>query len=581
MNLTIDISSHWKLALEHSIVSVSGWRFHTNSENPNQENSTLSPQIVQLVYIIAKGYVQFAKEEHISAVLLGRDTRPSGIYIQKIVQAVLVESGLQVLPLGIVASPELSCFLQECSQADAYVYLSASHNPIEYNGFKFGDGEGSIIDKSTVTRLYECVHTAGDEYIGIQQRINLPTEDALLDPRWKKESYESYIRMVHEYTSTQYKIDSTKTTKDDPLQTHILIDYNGSARYQSIDKEWIETLGYVHRGMYEQTIQHEIIPEGDSLHDAARTLEALNNEEIDAPCAYVYDCDGDRGNIVLHDGNRANYLDAQTHFALLTYLTLVQARESEEAIVVVNGATSHRIEDIAHMFGASVFRTEVGEKNLLKAVETLRIQNKKVIIIGEGSNGGAMLPSCKMRDPLVSLTTLLTFMKRQQLTKQNHFVSHAKEIACVLQKIPSYLTTESSNVESYLRMTGRVALDLHTQFQNNFLLWWQSYRHILLETHGIHHYMVKKFLGSDSSSGWSSDAEDNQTGGRSVYFYDAADVFLGRIWYRASGTEPVYRLVVDIPYKDQLSNKLYTTLHECVTTLLKRSISIPSKSGQT
>ncbi|MFP4643087.1 MAG: hypothetical protein ACLFM0_01900 [Spirochaetales bacterium] len=78
--------------------------------------------------------------------------------------------------------------------------------------------------------------------------------------------------------------------------------------------------------------------------------------------------------------------------------------------IVVNGATSLRIEEIAARFGVTVFRCEVGEINVVTAAERLRGEGWFVPFAGEGSNGGNITTPGTIRDPISTVISMLRLL---------------------------------------------------------------------------------------------------------------------------------------------------------------------------
>lgn len=68
-------------------------------------------------------------------VVIGRDTRPSGSYLAEAVTSGLRQGGVDVVDLGVSATPTVARSVQ-WQEADAGVVITASHNPPEDNGFK-------------------------------------------------------------------------------------------------------------------------------------------------------------------------------------------------------------------------------------------------------------------------------------------------------------------------------------------------------------------------------------------------------------------------------------------------------------
>ena len=79
-------------------------------------------------------------------VVIGRDTRPSGEFLEAAVVAGLASSGADVIRLGVVPTPTVAHAVAD-SEADFGVVLSASHNPMPDNGIKlFGRGGHKLAD---------------------------------------------------------------------------------------------------------------------------------------------------------------------------------------------------------------------------------------------------------------------------------------------------------------------------------------------------------------------------------------------------------------------------------------------------
>jgi phosphoglucosamine mutase len=81
-------------------------------------------------------------------ILIGRDTRLSGPWLQEALQAGLESSGIQVLNLGVFPTPGVA-FVTHASEAIAGVVISASHNPAAENGIKFISHDGMKLSEAT------------------------------------------------------------------------------------------------------------------------------------------------------------------------------------------------------------------------------------------------------------------------------------------------------------------------------------------------------------------------------------------------------------------------------------------------
>jgi phosphoglucosamine mutase len=79
------------------------------------------------------------------AVLVGRDTRASGDFLEAALAAGLASAGLDVLLAGPIPTPAVA-YLTAFHQAAFGVVLSASHNPFQDNGIKFFGSDGYKLD---------------------------------------------------------------------------------------------------------------------------------------------------------------------------------------------------------------------------------------------------------------------------------------------------------------------------------------------------------------------------------------------------------------------------------------------------
>ncbi len=76
-----------------------------------------------------------------ASVVIGRDTRQSGIMLQSALTAGLLSCGINVIDLGVIPTSAVSWLTPRLS-AEAGVVISASHNPVGENGIKFFNKNG-------------------------------------------------------------------------------------------------------------------------------------------------------------------------------------------------------------------------------------------------------------------------------------------------------------------------------------------------------------------------------------------------------------------------------------------------------
>src|SRR3990167_188841 len=91
------------------------------------------------VLILAKGYATYLLQRRIYDCVIGFDSRESSPRFRDIFVKGLTESGIKVFDIGITLS-QICYFAQYFFITRGMVMITASHNPKEYNGFKFGTG---------------------------------------------------------------------------------------------------------------------------------------------------------------------------------------------------------------------------------------------------------------------------------------------------------------------------------------------------------------------------------------------------------------------------------------------------------
>ncbi|ONI44067.1 phosphoglucosamine mutase, partial [Candidatus Epulonipiscium fishelsonii] len=89
----------------------------------------------------AGAYV-LTKETHKQPkILVARDTRISGKMLESALVSGICSMGAKAICIGVVPTPAVAFLIREIG-ADAGVMISASHNPVEFNGIKFFNSEG-------------------------------------------------------------------------------------------------------------------------------------------------------------------------------------------------------------------------------------------------------------------------------------------------------------------------------------------------------------------------------------------------------------------------------------------------------
>ena len=591
-------------AFEKMILSASGWRkVFAQSGNENDGTPEISAADCDIVFLAAQSFAEFLHAEFpaIRTVIVARDSRPTGAALLKEAVTALAASAaagstaITVQSAGITAAPEIMAYARTIGAA--FMYISASHNPIGHNGFKFGLDSGGVLDGNQSARLIalftqKCKAAHPDA-------VNLLRKDA--DPAQLRTVFES--EAAHKQTAlTAYKNflrEVIADSKDSAEQARffaslkqqcaalaeagkpftLVADFNGSARAASVDRTFFEQLDMQLTGIAEKagTIVHGIIPEGDNLATCAAKLEELHRsnpvQAENTLFGYMPDCDGDRGNIIYWDEaqQKALILEAQEVFALSVIAELSHLRYSGKTdaplAVTVNGPTSLRINEIATALGAEVFYAEVGEANVVNRAEDARRYGYRVRILGEGSNGGNITYPAAVRDPLNTLFAIskLLLIKDKPNTpcpfriwceQSGQTAKYRPDFtfADIIATLPCYWTTPTQEERALMHIHTADHTALKSAYQKIFLQEWAKKKQLLKERFGITACKVFSYNRTVCTENL-SDFGASAKGGLKVQFYNTNHTPIAFIWMRGSGTEPVFRIMADIKGHNQAAEE--------------------------
>jgi phosphomannomutase len=319
----------------------------------------------------------------VGRVVLGRDTRSSGEMLQHAVACGLLATGCEVIDVGIQPTPTIQVYVGAI-QARGGISVTASHNPPEYNALKLFNADGLFFNH------YER-----------RELLDLYYESAF------RKATNAEIRRVIEDRETPRKLHIDRvlrhvdTARLKSRRFRVALDGVNGAGSELSCRFLEQSLGCDLRAIYvdpTKPFPREAEPRPDTLGDLR---EKVIRERADV--GFGQDPDGDR--LAVADEN-GRVLDNDDVLALVVDAVL----RSMPGDVVVNLTTSSVIDDIAQQHGRRVYRTPVGEANVVE-----RMQSVKAVIGGEGSNGGIIFPAVQYcRDSYTGMAFLLDLMERTQ-----------------------------------------------------------------------------------------------------------------------------------------------------------------------
>lgn len=578
-------------AFSDLILSASGWRkVFAQSGRESDGGQAVSPADCTIAFLAARSFTEFLQSEYpaIQTLVVGRDSRPTGQVLVKEALQAFTEAActLSIQSIGICAAPEIMAYAR--SIGAAFMYISASHNPIGHNGIKFGLNTGGVLNGIQSARLIAlftdaCSTAIHDGTDGLRLSIDDTKYRAICENEAARKkdalaAYHAFLREVIAASADPHVQErffagirtecAAFAEKGSPFT--LIADFNGSARAVSIDRVFFETLGMRLIGLSETAgkIKHGIVPEGDNLQTCIEALTEIHRKTPEQAghtlFGYMPDCDGDRGIIIYWDEakQKALPLDAQEVFALsvmaeLSYLHYT-GKTSKSLAVAVNGPTSLRINAIAAALEAEVFYSEVGEANTVNRAADLRRYGYEVRILGEGSNGGNITHPAAVRDPLNTLFAIIKTLlikdkdaqpcpfriwceKSRQMDKYRTDFS----LADIIATLPVYRTTSTQEQRAILHIHTADHAALKRAYQYIFIREWAEKQSLLKEQFGIHSCKVFSYNGTTCTEN-PSDFGLSGKGGLKIQFYSARHEPLAFIWMRGSATEPLFRIIADV-----------------------------------
>ncbi len=112
----------------------------------------------------AGAYVLTKESAHQATIIVGCDTRISGGMLASALMAGICSVGANAIFVGVMPTPAIA-YLTRKHKVDAGVVISASHNPMEFNGIKFFNGEGYKLSDALEDEIEELIRNNMKEVI--------------------------------------------------------------------------------------------------------------------------------------------------------------------------------------------------------------------------------------------------------------------------------------------------------------------------------------------------------------------------------------------------------------------------------
>ena len=112
----------------------------------------------------AGAYVLTKEQSHQPTIIVGCDTRISGGMLANALMAGICSVGANAIYVGVAPTPAIA-YLTRKHKVDAGVVISASHNPMEFNGIKFFNGEGYKLSDKLEDEIQALIESDMDDVV--------------------------------------------------------------------------------------------------------------------------------------------------------------------------------------------------------------------------------------------------------------------------------------------------------------------------------------------------------------------------------------------------------------------------------
>lgn len=325
-------------------------------------------------------------------VVVGTDPRRSSEFIKGIIFSGLLSAGCKVIDLGICPTPTVGIMVREL-EADGGIVITASHNPLPWNGIKFMRGDGIFLNETQAKKMIKI-------YEEKQFKSALPRGVSAvrsgIDIHIRK-----VLKAVNPFVIRRKKFKAAVDA------------CNGAGSVAFV--KLLEKLGCKVIPINVNTrlpFPHHPEPVAENLAELAQLVK-----DKKADIGFALDSDADRLAVVSEEG-----IALGEELTLALSVRFILSRGPSKKVIVVNLSTTRAIDDLCREYRAMCIRTKVGEVHVAEELKEL-----KGLIGGEG-NGGVIFPRVGFnRDSLTAAALLLNYM-----------AVSGKKLSALAAEIPHY-----------------------------------------------------------------------------------------------------------------------------------------------
>jgi phosphoglucosamine mutase len=354
-----------------------------------------------------------------SKILIGRDTRESGVRIERDIFKGLA-SFTKVYSAGILPTPALSYLIKE-EGFELGIMITASHNPFNYNGIKIFKRNGEKISNEEENRI--------EEEFFKSQSINIDIKKNIIFEKFDLNSkYVDYIKNLYE---------SESLLNEETLDTKVVVD-SANGAFSFLVEKVFERMGF------KDIIYINNKPNGTNINENCGALYTDNLAEKvkkeNADLGVAFDGDGDRLICVDKDGFVLN------GDYLLLMISRFFVKKNKSKVVVGTIMSNLGLEKALQKSNLKLIRADVGDKNVYKEMKRYNAS------VGGEQSGHIIIEGNNTGDGLISFLYFLASIKYLRIS----FESVKYEIETFPQILKNYEIKTKTPIKEWFELKNAI-----------------------------------------------------------------------------------------------------------------------------
>jgi phosphoglucosamine mutase len=318
------------------------------------------------------------ENNHKPTIMVGCDTRISGDMLANALMAGACSVGANCVYVGVMPTPAVA-YLTQKYKVDAGVVISASHNPVEFNGIKFFDGNGYKLPDALEDEIEDLIRNN-------MSGVKFPIGPGVGKIKLRTDAREEYIN--HAMNSVNVELNGMKIVVDCA---------EGASFYTSVEtlKELGANVVAIHNS-----------PDGTNINAncGSTHMQELQARVVYEKAAVGLAFDGDADRLLAVDEN-GKIVDGDQIMAIVGNYLKEKGRLKKDTIVAtVMSNLGFSLMCDGH--GIKLERTKVGDRYVLERMKEIGAslggeQSGHIIFLDENTTGDGLLSALHLLEVMV------------------------------------------------------------------------------------------------------------------------------------------------------------------------------------